>query len=247
MLRASVLGIALTLSLQCLHATDLLTLAKQANQPIHSNLRSFTCNERIDRFRARLDEVGKHRVDTVTAELSYADGKEVYSQILRNDKPAASIDSLGGAWSLGEYGTLLRETEDLLGSNTAMFRQLTTFNGIDAAIYSFDTNESDSPWSLTIGPKDYRIAFRTFVWVSTGSAQILKIARVSGNIDQESRVSKITWMVTFKACKLKGKRYLVPDGGQYAVTHGPDGWCEWNVLTFTNYHRYEAETRVIFD
>jgi hypothetical protein len=247
MRRAYVFAIASVIWLQVLDAGDLSTLAKQTNDSVHSELRAFICDERIERFRARLTSNRNDRVDTVTAELSYANGEEVYSHILQNNKPRRSVESLEGAWSLGEYGTLLRQSQHLLGSKTAMFRQLTTINGIDAAIYSFDTSESDTPWILTVAQKDYRIAFRTFVWVSFPSAQILKIARVSRDIDQESRITQITWMVTFKTCKLKGKQYIVPEGGQYAVTHGLDGWCEWNVLTFSNYHRYEAETRVTFD
>jgi hypothetical protein len=247
MRRAYVFGIASVIWLQGLDAADLPTLAKQTNDSVHSELSAFICNERIERFRARLASNRKDRVDTVTAELSYENGEEVYSHILQNNRPLRSLESLAGAWSLGEYGTLLRQTRNLLSSKAAMFRQLTTINGVDAAIYSFDTNESDTPWILTVAQKDYRVAFRTFVWVSIPSAQIFKIARISRDIDQESRVTNVTWMVTFKACKLKGKQYLVPEGGQYAVTHGLDGWCEWNVVTFSNYHRYEAETRVTFD
>src|SRR5258708_3730861 len=93
---------------------EILSKARTANEDLYSSLQSFVCNERIERFRGPLNAGTTRAIDTVTANLSFENGVEHYSEIRQNTHPRTSISSLAGAWSEGEFGTLLLQTQKLL-------------------------------------------------------------------------------------------------------------------------------------
>ena len=93
---------------------DILSKARAANENLYSSLQSFVCHERIERFRGPLNAETGRALDTVTANLSFENGVEHYSDVRQNARPRDGISNLTGAWSEGEFGTLLLQTETLL-------------------------------------------------------------------------------------------------------------------------------------
>src|SRR5207302_7287151 len=89
---------------------DILSKALAANENLYSSLQSFVCHERIERFRGPLNALTGRALDTVTANLSFENGVEHYSDVRQNTRPRDSISNLTGAWSEGEFGTLLLQT-----------------------------------------------------------------------------------------------------------------------------------------
>jgi hypothetical protein len=219
----------------------------KVNQALLADLHAFICDERINRYKGSRSGTNARQIDTVTSKLAFENGSEHYTQILQNKKPLAHISNLSGAWSEGEYGTLLQQTKNLFASKPMTFRQNTLIDGVPAAIYSFDLDAHETPWDLTVRSKAYKIPFRTYVWVSEETAQILKIARVSTSVPEETHIAELTWFITLQKTDLSGKTYLVPKAGQYAVTYEDSQRVEWNVITFSDYHRFGAEATLRFD
>lgn len=226
---------------------ELLARASLANELLYSDLQNFVCNERIDRYRGPLSGVGGHRIDTVTSKVSFEDGTERYTDIRQNDTMRPSLASLYGAWSEGEFGTLLRQTQKLLESQTALSREQAQLNGASAIRYRLDISGQDSPWDLEVESKHYRIPFRTDVWVSQISGQILRIERTSTGIPSEVGISEIRWNVSLGDVNLNGKNWLLPTRGEYSVSYGPAQRREWNVLSFSGYRRYGSEATLSFE
>ncbi|MGC2661717.1 MAG: hypothetical protein WA324_27485 [Bryobacteraceae bacterium] len=226
---------------------DLLTKIQSANQALYTDLHSFICDERIQRFSGSLAGSQGRQIDTVIAKVAFEKGQEHYTDIFRNKKKLTQISHLSGAWSQGEYGTLLQQTKDLLARKRIEFRQNTVINGTAASIYSFDVNEQESPWQLIVHSQSYNVPFRTYVWISNANAQILKIARVSTGLPLETRVREVNWYITLEPTEMSGQTFLVPKTGQYAVLYTLGAECDWNAITFSNYHRFGVETTLRFD
>lgn len=226
---------------------DLLVKIQAVNQVLYSDLHSFICDERIDRFSGSLAGTPGKQVDTVVAKVAFENGQEHYTDIFRNKKKLAQISKLSGAWSQGEYGTLLQQTKDLFAAKSAVFRQKTVINGTAAVIYSFDVDEQESPWQLIVRSHSYNVPFRTYVWVSEGDAQILKIARISTSLPLETRVREVNWFITLEPTEMSGKVFRVPKTGQYAVLYTTGAECDWNSIVFSNYHRFGADATLRFD
>ena len=185
---------------------DVLSKARAANESLYSSLQSFVCHERIDRFQGRLNADTGRPIDTVTADLSFENGVEHYSDVRQNMRPRGSLSNLAGAWSEGEFGTLLLQTETLLKTQTVVFQAFSTLGDTATAIYRFDVPEEVWPWDLEVGERHYRLPFRTDVWIATGTGEIVKIARTSLAIAPETRISGLEWKVTLVPVELNGKQ-----------------------------------------
>jgi hypothetical protein len=226
---------------------DILERARIANEDVYSSLQSFVCNEEINRFRGSLSGDTVHPLDTVTAKLSFERGVEQYSEVYQNNRQRPGISSLVGAWSEGEYGTLLVQTRQLLSSQKVEFETFTDLKGEQAAVFHFDVASEESPWDLEVAGHHYRLAFTTKVWIAVNSGEILKIDRTSLGIAPETRISGIQWGITLDRVGMNGKTWLLPATGTYTVLYNQSKRKEWNSISFTNYQRYSARTAFKFD
>jgi hypothetical protein len=200
----------------------------------------------MERYKGAINaENGKH-IDTVTAKVSFENGIEHYGDILQNKRQRTNIWDVQGAWSVGEFGTLLRQTQDLLSTQTASFRRYADLNGVAAAVYGIEIDAQNSPWDLAVESHHYKLAFQTEIWVNRTSGEILKIERVSSGIPSSVGISEIRWGVTLQQVQLNGKTWLLPQTGQYEVQYERSGHREWNELTFSNYHRYGSQVVLNF-
>lgn len=225
---------------------ELLARAQLSNELLYTDLESFVCNEHIDRFKGSVDGDKVHQLDTVTSKVSFENGVEHYSDIRQNNRPRAALSNLPGAWSEGEFGTLLRQTRALLGTQTASRKEETTLDGTPAAVYSVQVSEADSPWDLVISSHDYRIPFETLVWVAKDSGRILKIERTSTEMPPDTGIAQLQWGVTLEPVRLDQKTWLLPKTGEYQVTYTRSNRKEWNVMNFSDYQRYGAQTILRF-
>lgn len=224
---------------------DLLARASVENELVYTELQSFICSEHMDRFQSRLDGNKSHQVDTVSTQVSFENGVETYSDIHQNNRVRTSLSSLPGAWSEGEFGTLLRQTRTLF-STQPLSQSTTDLNGVPAALYRFYVSGEDSPWDLNVASKQYRLPFRTDVWVSKSTGEIIKIARTTTATPPDSGISEIQWDVDLKPVNLDGKMWLLPSSGEYSVAYQNSNHREWNNISFSNYHRYTSQSVIHF-
>ena len=216
------------------------------NEEIYTSLHSFVCNEEIQRFKAvtALDK-GK-RIDAVTATVSFENGTEHYAEVRQNEKPRPSIESVGGAWSEGEFGTLLRQTQALLSTDLPILEGYSEVDGTTVAIYQIHVMAYQSPWDLQVRTQHVRVPFNTKVWVSEADGEILKIERISTSVRADTGISEIQWNVVLKQVELNGRTWLLPTSGEYAVSYKDSDHREWNMMQFSNYHRYGSEVAIRF-
>ena len=226
---------------------EVLERARAANGDVYSSLESFVCNEEINRFKGSLNGQSAHALDTVTAKLSFERGVEQYTDVHQNNRPRQGMSSLPGAWSEGEFGTLLLQTEQLLSTQQVHFEAFADLKGERTAVYHFDVSEEESPWDLTVSGRHYRLPFRTNVWISANTGEILKIDRTTISIAPETRISEIQWGINLNHVALNGKTWLLPDTGAYAVSYNESHHREWNLISFSGYRRYGSEASLKFE
>ena len=103
-------------SASTLSAAQLLDRVRGSAAAAMANLTNFACSEQIQRYRGSARSPAAHKVDVVTTKVTYSNQSEHYSDIHQNNKALSRIGLLSGAWSAGEYGTILRETAGALRS-----------------------------------------------------------------------------------------------------------------------------------
>jgi len=225
----------------------ILKRARAANEDVYSSLQSFVCSEEIDRFKGKLNGQSVKALDKVTAKLSFERGIEQYSDILQNQRPRSGMSSLAGAWSEGEFGTLLLQTQRLLGTQKVDFDSYASVKDEQAAIYHFDVSAEESPWDLAVANRHFRLAFRTNVWISVNTGEILRIERVTIGLEQATGISEIQWSILLEHFSLNGKTWLLPATGSYAVIYNESHHREWNEIRFAGYQRYSSEALLRFE
>ncbi len=226
---------------------DILERARVANEDVYSSLQSFVCTEEVNRYIGSLNGQSAHPLDTVKAKLSFERGIEQYSEIYQDSQPRPGMSSLVGAWSEGEYGTLLLQTQQLLATQKVEFETLADLKGEKAAIYRFAVPAEESSWDLTAAGHHYRLGFTTDVWISVKSGEILKIDRTSLGIPPEIHIGEIQWGITLGRVFLNGKVWLLPTSGTYAVLYTESRHREWNLINFSDYRRYGSQTALKFN
>ena len=226
---------------------ELLARTAAANLDLYANLKSFVCNERVERFKGHINSNSVRQLDTVTARLSFENGAEHYTNIRQKDRSLTALANLSGAWSEGEFGTLLKQTGQLLSHEYVSFVRWGTIDGIPAALYEFDVAAENSPWDLQVSGRHFIIPFHTEVWIATSSAQILRIMRSSLSIPPELHISEIAWDVTLQAVNLNDRTWLLPRAASYRVLYCESDRREWNIMQFSDYHRYGSEVALRFN
>jgi hypothetical protein len=218
-----------------------------ANDGLYSSLQSFVCSERIERFAEHKRGDQARHLDTLNAQVSFENGQEHYSAVERDGQHLAGLSNVAGAWSEGEFGTLLRQTEHLLRSETVEFKGEGQLSGRPVTLVVFDVSQEESPWDLTVAGRHYRVAFRTQAWLEKSSGEILKIVRTSNGAVGATRIARLEWSVTLGPIDLNGRKWLLPKEGNYSVEYAITGRREWNQLSFSNYHRYGSEVALHFE
>ena len=224
-----------------------LALVREANGVTYDNLKSVVCREEIHRFKGTLTGENSRPIDTVTANISFESGNERYSDIRQNSRKRNAISSLSGAWSQGELGTLLSQTLSFLRTQQVNYLRNEELNGQLTSVYQFDVSAEESPWDLVVDSEHFRIGFRTVIWASTETGDLLKISRSSISIPPDAHISELQWDVFLQRVPLNGYNWLLPRSGEYAVTYEETNRREWNQMSFTDYRRYGAEIALRFD
>ncbi len=228
-------------------SADLLSRAASANQDLYASLQSFVCSELIERYKGRVGSAAVKHIDTVTLDVSFENGAEHYSDIRQKNHTIRDLTSLDGAWSEGEFGTLLQQSEQLLRTQPAVIDGQADLDGVPAVMLHFDVPAADSPWDLEVGGQHYFVPFRTRIWLSEASADILKISRSSTDVPAGLRIAQIDWSVSLSRVDLNGRHWLLPSTGDYQVLYRDGNRREWNSLKFSGYRRYSAEVKLHFE
>lgn len=225
---------------------DLIARAQLESELVYTDLQSFVCKEHMDRYKGYIDEDKQHEIDTINAQVSFENGVENYSGIQENDRSRATMSSIPGAWSQGEFGTLLRQTRAFLTTQPIALKGDTELNNVPAVLYAFDVPAEQSTWDLAVGSRQYRIPFRTNIWVSKSSGQIMKIERNTTATPAGSGISAIQWSVVLRPIQLDQKAWLLPSSGEYSVLYENSKRREWNTISFSDYHRYASQSVIHF-
>lgn len=227
--------------------TELLNKVLAANQDVYTTLESFLCSEKIERFRAKLTGDHSRQLDTLTADVAFENGAERYTALSQRGKSITAFSDVSGAWSEGEFATLLLQTQTLIRTQPVVIRDLTDQAGASLAVLSFQVDEEQSPWDLEVSGKHYRVPFRTDVTVSKDTGEIQRIARSSLELPAELRISELRWNVELGVVELANRSWLLPKAGEYDVVYNDFDRRDWNVLSFSNYRHFEVQASLRFD
>jgi hypothetical protein len=213
------------------------------------SLPNYVCQEQMARFASQTHIVNWQPLDIVSTEVVYENGKEHYRKLAVNGKPTKKkIEELGGAWSTGEFGTVL---VDVLSPSTAAdftFRKRARAGNREAYVFDLDVDHEHSHWHVE-GPSQYILpAYRGAIWIDKETSRVLRIEMQAYHMPEEFPWDKVESATDYEFVRIGGDReFLLPVHAETLTCQRGTNICSRNVIDFRNYHKYTGEADIKFD
>ena len=226
----------------------LIRKAQEAALEFTEGLPNYICQESIARFQSESHPVNWRAVDVVSSEVVYENGKEDYRKLAINGKAVKKgMEELSGAWSTGEFGTVLI---DLFSPATAAdFRPRgeARIAGVSAKVYNFEVQRENSHWVVHAAPQTYQPAYKGSVWIDPATARVLRIEMQARNFPQEFPTDTVESATDYEYVRLGGtQQFLLPVHAETLSCQRGSSLCARNVIDFRNYHKYSGESTIDF-
>ena len=225
-------------------------IRKAANAALDftETLPSYVCQEMMARFQSETHPANFQPIDVVKTEVVYENGKEDYRNITINGKAVKkSMEETGGAWSTGEFGTLLI---DLFSPATAAdfhFRRDSRAGSVLAKMYDFDVARESSHWSIHAGSQMYMPAYSGAVWIDPKTSRVLRIEMQAKGMPGEFPLDHVESATDYEYIRLgDAQQYLLPVHAETLSCQRSSNLCAKNVIDFRNYHKYAGESNIKF-
>ncbi len=210
------------------------------------DLPDYVCQEVISRFQSASSAGTMRRIDVVTADVVYERGKENYRNVAVNGASSAkSLDEAGGAWSTGEFGTMLI---DLFNPATAArfhFRKVERVGGTETRAYTFEVAQENSHWDVRIGAETFTVAYKGTVWIEPATGRVFRIEKDASGRSGGFPFDSVQSKVEYGYVRLGNSNpYLLPVSAemQGCQPHGAE--CYQNTIQFRNYRKFESESLI---
>jgi hypothetical protein len=205
---------------------------------------------RVDRQIAALGDIVMHeeisrytsvrgkslKVDEFDASVEIADGVDSFASLRRNSRPYSTAAQIPGAWSVGEFSTMLRISREVLSSGSV--RLVPAFGSEPASLVAeFRYPASSARWFVAVGKLRYWLDFQGEIRMSAETGDVLRVSWTSAPLAREAGIERIERTVRFAPAEVGGEIRVLPESAEYRVVHSGDRQ-EWNTARFTAPARY---------
>ena len=226
-------------------ADPFIAKAREANGEALEKLPNFVCEQYTTRYASDRRPAEWMPQDVLSAKVIYEDGKETYQDIKLNNRsvkdPAKTHD---GAWSTGEFGSILA---DLMSPATAANFHggtNTTLNGRDSRVYDFEVQQEHSHWKVVPTSQYYYPAFNGSIWFDRTTARALRIESGAIDMPKEFPFDTVESAVDYDYVSIGARKALLPVKAEVLACERNTANCSRNVIEFRNYHQFGSETEI---
>jgi hypothetical protein len=225
----------------------LIRQAAEAALQFTETLPNYVCQEVASRYESDTRPVSWHALDVVNTDLVYENGKENYKNITVNGKPTNRPLEETGAWSTGEFGTLLIDLfSPATDADFHFFRDGRT-SGVDAKIYNFSVKRENSHWDIHFGSQEYTPAFEGSTWIDPKTGRVLRIEIEAKGLPAGFPTDHVESATDYQYVRLgDSQQYLLPVHAEILSCERGTPNCSRNTIDFRNYHKYTGESSIQF-
>lgn len=226
-----------------------LTKARTAVSTFMQGLPNYVCTEMITRYVNTTHVVDWRPLDTVSTEVVYENGHERYTSIKINGKESGKqrMEDLSGAWSTGEFGSVLADLFSRATAADFRFRKPSTIVGRSARIYDFTVEHENSHWHVQVPSQSVMPGYRGSVWIDQQNGRILRIEMQASNLPEAFPLDRVESATDYDYVRFGEKEFLLPVHAEVLSCERDRNDCSRNTIDFRNYHKYEGESTIIFD
>ena len=227
----------------------LIKKATEAALDFTEGLPNYVCQEMMARYESTTRPASWQALDVVSAAVVYENGKEDYRDVAVNGKPVKkSIDQVGGAWSTGEFGTVLIDILSPATDAQFRYRREERQSGVMTKVYDFTVKRENSHWQIGTGGQTYRPAYKGSIWIDPANARVLRIEMQAKGFPEDFPTDDVESAMEYQYTRLGDtKQYLLPVHAENLSCQRGSDFCSHNVIDFRNYHKYSGESSITFN
>jgi hypothetical protein len=227
---------------------DVIGAARDAADHVLDGLPNFIVKQNTTRYFTRVLPPSWQVLDVVTAEVASVGGKEDYRNILVNGKPSNRPVEKTGAWSTGEFQTVLAS---LLNPYTAAAFHKgkdDSMDGRPAYTYDFSVRQENSNWDIH-APDGTKVtpAYTGTVWIDKQTHNVMRIEESTGPMPTSFPFDKVESVVAYGFVRIEGQTYPLPVHSEALTCQRGSNTCTKNEINFQNYRKFGADSTVTFD
>jgi VWFA-related protein len=241
------------------------------------NLPNFRCTQMVLRFEGDPSPVharqavnlGRlHPRDAMVSDLAFENGRESQQVRSVNGAPWNKKTPLGGLTTYGEFGAILAAP---FGAGKAKWSHWETFDGKRVAVFTYSVDRAHSNYSLnwccTAWLKRERretVATEGELFIEPASGAIVRVTRQAVGISAGFPMRRCDTAVEYRRVDIGGQAWicpirsitisdnLKPDQPTHVGAYDGPGntryhTYELNEVAYTDYHKFEAESRLLAD
>lgn len=215
-----------------------------------AHLPDFLCNETVERFEDIGGKGNWDKKDVLGVKLSYLDHAEDYHLTTLNGHPTTqSFQSMRGAWSQGEFGSMMLEV--FVPESHAQFRwdHWTHLRKRPTQVYSYRIKEGTSQYKLAFGtgsiPDEVIVGLEGLVYLDGETNDIVRLTNRAVDIPVDFPVRQAITVLDYAPQDVGGKQYVLPLRAE--VRMGTGYIHTKNEVTFSGFRKFQGESTITFD
>jgi hypothetical protein len=226
----------------------LIRKAADAAMDFTESLPDYVCQELMARYQSMSTPASWQALDIVGAAVVYQQGKEDYRDVTINGKAIKkNIEQLDGAWSTGEFGTVLI---DLFSPATAAdfhYSRDSRSGGVSAKVYDFSVVRERSHWQISMSSQTFDPPYKGSVWIDPATSRVLRIEMQAYGFPDSFPTDHVESATDYQYTRLgDAQQYLLPVHAENLSCQRGSNYCSRNVIDFRNYHKYTGESTITF-
>jgi hypothetical protein len=217
-------------------------------------LPDFICLEQTRRY---VDANGREAwrlVDVLTARLSYFNQKEDYKLLSKNGRVVTDVSyaSVGGAFSMGDFGTDMRDIFDPARHASFAWERWATLRGRRTHVFSYRVPLEFSRYTIGYqgeqkdGVQRIKVGYRGSVFVDKELKMIVRIAQEALNIPPSFPIQQAEETLDYDFTKIGDSEFFLPLVANLKM-HSRGGMWTKNVKEFRLYRKFSADAVIKFD
>jgi hypothetical protein len=193
-----------------------------------------------------------HSLDSLTYRLSYFDQKEDYRLVMVNDSPAGeNPGSVGGARTVGDFGTLLREVfEPGTQARFEWERWATLSDRMGSPrrptmVFAYRVDRAHSQWHISYEDRlDIVPGYHGLIYVDNETRQVARITLTADDL-ADFPVNSAELTLDYDYQEISGTRFLLPYKARTLMV--TDEYRTRNDTEFRVYRKYSTESEITFE
>jgi hypothetical protein len=222
--------------------------AREAAATFLESLPNYVCQEFMARFGSSSHPASWQPQDIVSTEVIYDNHHERYRNITINGKATKKrMEELPGAWSTGEFGSILA---DLFSPATAAdfeFRKESRTAGRSSMVYDFSVDREHSHWRIMVASQMVMPSYKGSVWIDKETKRVLRIEMQATRLPEAFPADTVESATDYQFVRFGERQFLVPVHAETLSCQRGSANCSRNVIDFRNYHKYSGESTITFD